>query len=841
METATPMLKQYHEIKSRHKDAILFFRLGDFYEMFFEDAKEASSLLDLVLTSRGQDKVGKVPMCGVPYHSSDSYIAKLIKAGRKVAICEQMEDPAIAKGIVKRDVIRVISAGTYLDEDSQARYLLSLYISKAGLGFAFCDTAGGVIWSNEWASNQEAIETISKLAIYECVYPASQEEQIRSLFAHPLLKPKKITLSPMEDWHFLFDAAQKKLCSHFGVLNLNGFGLDNKQLAITSAGSLLEYLRAANKTPLKHLDRMALYTADDYVFISPAAHYGLELEEVLKTLNLTQTPLGHRLFRFWMFNPLKNVDAINQRQDAIKTLHENPTTARKLGELLQSMPDLEKALSRISCGCCTIKDILALRNGLLRAPLIQESLTGLNHELLAINDIRSLRELLTKTINPDVPLAKPEGKIILPNIDQELDELRGLQDNQRAWLANYQAEEIKKTGISTLKVGFNNVFGFYIEISKTRQNSAPAHYIRKQTLSTGERYITPELKEYEEKFLTAQDKILAIEKRILSSIEKTILEHVSAVHTYATQIAHLDCLLSLSLLLKRSNYSFPLMNNSLSIDIRDGRHPVVEKTVAENFIANDTLLDDAENHLIILTGPNMAGKSTFIRQSAILVLMAQMGSPIPASSATIGLVDKIFTRIGAHDDISKNQSTFMVEMTEAADILNNLTPRSLVILDEIGRGTSTTDGLSLAWALSEHLQKQKVRTLFATHFHELIALGERFSGVKNYNVAVKEWKDQIIFMHKIVPGGCDDSYGIYVAKLAGIPESVIKRSKEILSELELGSTTPMKHHQKQIDLFTPSSDPMVEELRSILEAVDINNITPLEALKKLDEIKKKLP
>lgn len=839
MENSTPMLRQYHEIKSRHKDAILFFRLGDFYEMFFEDAKQASSILDLVLTSRGQDS-SKVPMCGIPYHSSDSYIAKLIKAGRKVAICEQVEDPAMAKGIVKRDVIRVISAGTYLDEETQARYLLSLYISKTGIGFAFCNTAEGVIFSNEWKTPRSAIETIAKLPFYECVYPLSQEEQVKSLFDHPLLKLKNLALSPTEDWHFHFDAGYKNLCSHFNVLNLNGFGMDGQQSAISAAGALLEYLRLANKTPLKHINRMGLYSTDDYVFISPAAHYGLELEEVLKSLDLTHTPMGHRMFRFWMFHPLKNVEAIQERQEAVKTLKESLQTAKKLGECFQSMPDLEKALSRISCGCFSIKDMLALRNGLLRRTLIGEAISSFSHPLLKLDDLPSLRELLTKTINPDVPLSKPEGKIIQPGIDRELDELRDLQDNNRAWLANYQAEEIKRSGINSLKVGFNNVFGYYIEISKTHQKNAPAHYIRKQTLANGERYVTPELKEYEEKFLTAQDKILAIEKRILLAIEKEILAQTSAIHQYASQIAHLDCLLALCSLSGSPNYIFPMVTNAMGIDIKDGRHPVVEKTVAENFIANDTLLDNQENHLIILTGPNMAGKSTYIRQTAILVLMAQMGAPIPASSATIGLVDKIFTRIGAHDDISKNQSTFMVEMTEAADILNNLTSRSLVILDEIGRGTSTSDGLSLAWALAEYLQKQKVRTLFATHFHELIALSHRLSGVKNYNVAVKEWKDQIIFMHKIVPGGCDDSYGIYVAKLAGIPETVIQRSKEILSELELGSTTPMKHHEKQIDLFTPSSNPMLEEVRSIVEAIDINNITPLEALKKLDEIKKKL-
>ena len=833
------MLKQYHEIKSRHQDAIVFFRLGDFYEMFFDDAKDASSLLDLVLTSRGQD-ASRVPMCGIPYHACEGYISKLIKAGRKIAICEQVEDPAVARGLVKRDVIRVISAGTFLDEETQTRYLLSLYIGKTGLGFCFCDNTGGVLWANEAPNASAALELIAKLAIYECVYPAAQEQQIRSLFAHPLLKLKNIALSPMEDWHFHLEAANRNLCTHFEVLNLNGFGLDNKPLAIAASGALLEYLRLANKTPLKHINRMSLYAADDYVFISPAAHYGLELEEVLKTLDSTQTSMGHRLFRFWMFHPLKNVPAIVDRQQAIQTLNDNAKSQKKLGECLQNMPDLQKALSRISCGCWGIKDILALRNGLLRAPLIQETLLPMKHPLLAINDISALRELLTNTINPETPLAKPEGKIILPGIDAELDELRGLQDNSRAWLANYQAEEIKRTGINSLKVGFNNVFGYYLEITRTHQKSAPANYIRKQTLANAERYITPELKEYEEKFLNAQDKILSIEKRILAAIEKAILLEVNPLHSYASQIAHLDCLLALSLLSQRPGYGFAQLNDSMIIDIKDGRHPVVEKTVAENFIANDTLLDDRANHLIILTGPNMAGKSTYIRQTAILVLMAQMGAPIPAGSATIGLVDKIFTRIGAHDDIAKNQSTFMVEMTEAADILNNLTTRSLVILDEIGRGTSTSDGLSLAWALAEHFQKQRVRTLFATHFHELVALADKFPGIKNYNVAVKEWKDQIIFMHKIVEGGCDDSYGIYVAKLAGIPESVIRRSKEILSELKLGSTSPMKHHEKQIDLFSPSSDPLIEELRSTLEAIDINNLTPLEALKKLDEIKRKL-
>lgn len=840
MEHATPMLRQYHDIKSRHQDAILFFRLGDFYEMFFDDAKQASSILDLVLTSRGQDSTGKIPMCGIPYHSSEGYIARLIKAGCKVAICEQVEDPAAAKGIVKRDVIRVISAGTYLDEDAQGRLLLSLYISKNAVGFAFYNTAGGVILGNEAGLTSKIIETIARLNIAECVYPADQDQAVRDLFAHPLLKQRAVRLSPFDGWHFNLPEAIKNLCAHFGVLNLNGYGFEGKNAAVCASGGLLSYLQTANRTPLKHLDRVALYDTDDYVFISPAAHYGLELEDVFKNLDLTQTSMGHRLLRFWLAHPLKDIPTIRARQDAARRLHDHKKTAFALRERLQSMPDLEKSLSRISCGCCSIKDILSLRNGLLRAPLLIEAVKDLGHPLLSVTDIPDLRASLTRTIDPELPLAKPEGKIIQQGIDRELDELRSLQDNNRTWLADYQAQEIKRTGISSLKVGFNNVFGYYIEISKANQRSAPADYIRKQTLANGERYITPELKAYEERFLTAQERILAIERRIIAELERALLDASTDIHRYTQQIAQLDALLSLSLLCERPGYIIPDINDGMTIDIKDGRHPVVEKTVAENFISNDTLLNDSTQHLIILTGPNMAGKSTYIRQTAILVLLAQVGAPIPASSATVGITDKIFTRIGAHDDIAKNQSTFMVEMTEAADILNNLTPRSLVILDEIGRGTSTSDGLSLAWSLAEYLQAKKVRTLFATHFHELIALADTLSGTANYNVAVKEWKDQIIFMHKITPGGCDDSYGIYVARLAGIPESIIRRSKTILSELELGTATPLKKHEKQIDLFTPTESPLTEELRAMTEGIDINNMTPLEALKKLDEIKRKL-
>jgi len=648
---------------------------------------------------------------------------------------------------------------------------------------------------------------------------------------------RSITLSPLGDWAFNTDMARKSLCDHFATQSLKGFGVDDLLLAQGCAGALLEYLKTMNKTSLKHIDKLSLYAQDDHVFISPAAHYGLELESLLSTIDLTATPMGRRALRFWLYHPLKDVAQIQLRQEAAKLLAGN----MRLGECLKNLPDLQKALSRISCGCGSIKDILNIRQALLRVPLIVENLGSSSNPLLKIQDLVSLRELLTKTINPDVPLAKPEGKMIQSGIDASLDELKNILENGKQWLAQYQAQEIKKTGISSLKVGFNNVFGFYIEITKTRQGSAPAHYVRKQTLVNGERYITQELKEYEEKFLTAQDKILSIEKRILGEIEKAILSEVARLHEVCHQLATVDCLYAFSQLSAWDNYIFPEINTSTILDIKEGRHPVVEKTVTDNFIANDTLLDTNDNHLIILTGPNMAGKSTYIRQSAILVILSQMGAPIPAGAATIGLVDKIFTRIGAHDDIAKGQSTFMVEMTEAADILNNLTPRSLVILDEIGRGTSTSDGLSLAWALAEHMHQQSVRTLFATHFHELTALADQFKGIKNYNVAVREWKDKIIFMHKIIPGGSDDSYGIYVAKLAGIPEAVIKRSKEILSELEIGMNSPYKNENKQLNLFAMNpQQPHMDEICAALEGIDINALTPMEALKKLDELKRKL-
>jgi DNA mismatch repair protein MutS len=847
METATPMLKQYHAIKEKHRDCILFFRLGDFYEMFYEDAKVVASALDLVLTARGKTAAGRIPMCGFPYHSARNYIARLIKAGHKIAICEQLEDPALAKGIVQRDVTRIITSGTYLDENSpEARYILALHPNKKSTGISFSDPTSGTIQTNEFSIDPNRLaELIAKLPVYECIFPESGQDQVKNLFQHPLLQSRNISLSPFDDWCFNHDIARKSLCDHFGIHNLHGFGIEDLPYAAASAGALLEYLKQMNKQPLKHMDRIALYDDTEYCFIAPAAYRGLELNTLIKTLDHTVTALGKRQHAFWFTHPLKQTEAIAQRQEAVKILKDNPDIADALKMLLGRIPDLEKNITRLSCGYTHAKDLLAIRNTLCLIPEIQRLTAPLQRQnpLFTLEDLPHLRELLQTTINEDIPLSHPEGKIIQKGVHGELDTLRDLQENGRQWLRKLQEEEIKQTGIHSLKIGYNKIFGYYIEVTKANLNLVPEEYIRKQTLVNAERFITPELKEYEEKVLTAQDQILKIETAIVQELRDKILDDSRALHRFCGSIATVDVLCSLSVLAQSPGYVCPQVNTETVLEIKDGRHPVVEKTLPEAFVANDTLLDCEEHHLIILTGPNMSGKSTYIRQTAILVIMAQTGSFIPAASARIGLVDKIFTRIGAHDDISKGQSTFMVEMNETADILNNLTERSLVILDEIGRGTSTYDGLSLAWALAEHFQKCKARTLFATHFHELTALADEHTGVKNYNVAVKEWKDEIVFMHKIVPGSSDDSYGIYVAKLAGLPHGIIQRAKQILTQLELQANLKEKLKsdaggEEQFSLFSRlQADPVLAKIRETVQGIDINRLTPLEALNKLQEMK----
>ncbi|MBP9853429.1 MAG: DNA mismatch repair protein MutS [Candidatus Omnitrophica bacterium] len=845
----TPMLKQYHALKSKHQNCILFFRLGDFYEMFYEDAQIASRVLDLVLTSRGKSPSQKVPMCGIPHHAAENYIAKLIKEGHKVAICDQMEDPAMVKGIVKRDVTRIITKGTYLDQnDHQTRYILALSPHQKIVGVSFIDPTSGTIQTNQFSYNPKSLtEIIANLPISECIFPESLSDQIRSLFEQPILKSKNIVLSPFDDWCFNPDVTKKSLLDHFHVHNLVGFGIEDRHSSVSSCGALLEYLKQMNKQPIRHIDKIALYTNEDFVFISPAAHRGLEFDTLIRTIDFTQTALGKRKFKEWYYHPLKSKDQIEQRQQAATLLLSHPAIGRELKLLLGKIPDLEKNISRLGCGYTHPRDFMAIRNTLALLPDIKKIIQPLveKNDYFQLADIKELRELLINAVKEHIPMAHYEGQIFNKGYHTELDELRGLQENGRAWLKKYQETEIQRSGINSLKIGFNKVFGYYIEITKTNIKHVPQEFIRKQTLANAERYITPELKEYEEKILTAQDKIVKIEQTLMMNLQQKILEQSLSLHQFCQTIAQIDCIQSMALLAESPNYILPEISIDSTIKITDGRHPVVENTTAETFIANDTLLDSQDNQLIILTGPNMAGKSTYIRQTALLVIMAQVGSYIPARQAHIGIVDKIFTRIGAHDDISKGQSTFMVEMNETADILNNMTEKSLVILDEIGRGTSTYDGLSLAWSLAEYLRTTNTRTLFATHFHELTGLADEYPCVKNYNVAVKEWKNEIIFLHKIIPGSSDDSYGIYVAKLAGIPENIISRARQILTQLELKKDLKEDlkknfRHENQLSLFSSSKHPAFEEFKEMLDQININRLTPIEALTRLAEMKQKM-
>ena len=842
------MLRQYQKIKTQYPHCILFFRLGDFYEMFYDDAKKASGILDVVLTARGTGKSGKTPMCGIPYHAAEGYIAKLIKAGLKVAICEQTEDPALAKGLVKRDVIRVITSGTFIDDHTyEPRYLLSLNFNNKSIGVAFTDTTSGTIHVNEYPDENKIVDVISKLSLFECVFPENEETRVKKIFNHPILRNKKITLSPHQEWNFNPDIARKSLCEHFATHTLRGFGIEAMTSATSSAGALLEYIKQMNRQPMRHIDKISLYTDSEHVFISPAACYGLELSSLICALDHTLTPLGKRAFYYWIHHPLKNTEAIIQRQEAITMLKDNPGIAENLRGLLRNTPDIEKSILRISSGYVKSRDLLALRSTLLRVPDIQNELKNLTEQntLFSLKDIPELRTLLEEAINPEIPLSHPEGKIIRTGYNEELDSLRDIQENGRQWLKNLQTDYIKRTKINSLKIGFNKVFGYYIEVSKTNLRLVPEDFIRKQTLVNAERYITQELKEFEEKMLSAQDNVLKIETAILNTIYTRILDHSKELHKCAANLSTIDVLYSLNILACQNGYIAPEITSDTELIIKEGRHPVVENTSPDPFVPNDTLLDCEANHLLIITGPNMAGKSTYIRQTAILVILAQIGSYIPARSARVGIVDKIFTRIGAHDEISKGQSTFMVEMSEAAEILNNLSPKSLVILDELGRGTSTYDGLSLAWSIAEYLQKWKVRTLFATHYHELTVLAEENSGIKNYNVAVKEWNEEIIFLHKIIPGGTDDSYGIYVAQLAGIPDEVVKRSKQILSRLETQGNIQEKIHtnitdEKQLSFFSAPQDEIMEKVKGDISSLDIDNMTPVQALKSINEWKELL-
>ncbi len=801
MNTATtPMMAQYRRIRSEvPAGTILFFRLGDFYEMFFEDAVEASRILDLTLTHRQ-----KMPMCGVPYHAAEGYIARLLAAGRKVAICDQMENPAVARGLVRRDVTRIVTPGTLVDEPlleaGRNNYLAAVCVQRERLGLAMLEMSTGTFWVEEPAHAAALKNVMAQFTPVECVVPREQADAfayLRAGGAGPIL-------SPMDDWVFQPDNALDRLHRHFGVHSMDGFGCGGLTSALGAAGAVLQYVADDLRRAVTHVRGLAVRHSEDYMLLDESTLANLELvasrngpsgPTLLKVMDATCTPMGSRLLRDWLIRPLISAPAIRRRQDAVEALTRDRAHLRTIRERLDPVRDLERLVGRLSAGSGSARDVRAVAISLERLPELREAATGAAsprfQELAeAIEPRPDLLALINRALVDEPPLALKEGGVIRPGYNAELDDLRAAATQGREWLAKYQVEEQEKTGIASLKVRHNKVFGFYIEITKANLDRAPERYIRKQTLVNAERFITPELKDYENRILGAQERSVELEYALFQEVREAVVRETASLQRTAAALAELDVLAALADRAVALRYVRPEIHEDTTLRIRDGRHPVIEQLPeADRFVPNDTLLDGDGHRLVILTGPNMAGKSTYIRQVALLVIMAQTGAFIPASAAEIGLVDRVFTRVGASDDLARGRSTFMVEMQETASILHNATSRSLIILDEIGRGTSTFDGISIAWAVAEYVHNEPrlgARTLFATHYHELTDLTLTLPGAKNYNVQVRESGDHVVFLRKIAPGPAEKSFGIQVARMAGLPPAVIERSKEIIANLEEG-------------------------------------------------------
>ena len=861
----TPMFQQYHRFKEAHKDAILFFRMGDFYEMFYEDARIASRVLGLTLTSRSKEP-GAPPMAGVPHHAADGYAAKLLRAGYKVAVCDQIEDPAQAKGLVERAVTRILTPGTLTEEDmlaSDKENFLAAAVTRpdgktAALAWVELSTGAFEVAQVTLA---EARTELARLAPAECLFrEVDRDDDLLAGFVASELDAM-ITRAP--GWTFEMRNARGALLEHFGVGTLAGFGLDDKSPALAPAGAVLRYLGDTQKTALPHIRAVRLHRPADYLVMDPFTIRALELTETMRTgeqgaslfsiLDRTRTPMGKRLLRRWVLSPLVDTGAIRRRHDAIDELAAKRGVLDDLSRLLEDVYDVERLAGRIATRRAGPRDLLGLAASLGVLPDLAETLAGLSapalaHKLDALADVRAHIE---RAIAPDAPIQIKEGRIIAPSFNARLDELRALMTEGTDWIARYQAQEIERTGIPTLKVGFNNVFGYYIEVTHLHREKVPDEYHRKQTLKNAERYITPELKEYERKVLSAQEESRRLEYELFTAFRDGLAEHVARMQETAGRLAAIDALCSLAAVAIDYRYVRPEMCEEPVLLIREGRHPVLERTLVETrFVPNDTSMTESDSRIMLITGPNMAGKSTYIRQVALIALMAHTGSFVPAAEAVVGRIDRIFTRVGATDELARGQSTFMVEMTEAANILNNATSRSLIVLDEVGRGTSTFDGISLAWAITEYLNEHvDARTLFATHYHELTELADHLDGVGNYNVAVKEWQDEVVFLRRIVPGGTDKSYGIHVARLAGVPGGIVDRAKAILANLEqnaLSISEPPREGNgntgpsvkvTQLSLFrSPAESRILEQLRQI----DPETLSPLEALDRLARLKREM-
>ncbi len=897
MSEFTPLMRQYNSIKKNYPDSILFFRLGDFYEMFGDDAHCASRILEITLTKRQ-----KVPMCGIPYHAANSYIARLIKDGQKVAICEQVEDARAAKGIVKREVIRLITPGTILEENlleaKNNNFLLSFFPDlndnqlNDSIGLAAVDVSTGEFLITELAGEnllKRLSDEISRFKPSECLIPQSfKENKSMSNF----LQNCHLYCNFYDDWNFDFNNAYQKLIEHFKVNSLKGFGCEGLKSGISAAGAIIGYLKETQKTALNHIGKVRYYTDSDYMMLDESTQNNLELVEnlqdksqrrtLLEVFDLTVTSSGARLLRRNILLPLLSRDRIEARLNAVEKFYDNNMLRKEIRDNLAKTSDLERLISRINLGTAKARDLVGLKNSLKLIPKIKELLVSviegkiseitdenskLKKNILienVINNLYNLKDiynLIEESIVDEPPVLLNEGGIIKKGYNTELDNLREITSDGKTWIARLERQEKERTGINSLKVGYTTVFGYYIEVTKANLSSVPAHYIRKQTLVNAERFVTPELKDKESLILGAEEKVVVLEQEIFKQVCQEITRQTLEIQTVAHSLANLDFITTLAQVAVDNNYVQPKILDEGCIIIKEGRHPVVEKMLlGAGFISNDTFVDTKDNQILIITGPNMAGKSTYIRQVALIVLLAHIGSFVPAKEAEIGLVDRIFSRIGAMDNLARGESTFMVEMNETANILNNATEKSLIVLDEVGRGTSTFDGISIAWSVVEYLnnkgQESRVksqgsnnkqggpRTLFATHYFELTELSQTLSGVKNYNVAVREWNDEVVFLRKIVAGSADKSYGIYVANLAGLPPEVIERAKDILDTLEKNSyrddgipkLAQTEEKPKQLGLFAEDYHPIMKEIKEI----NINELTPIEALTKLEEWKEKL-
>ncbi len=862
----TPLMTQFHKIKSEHPDTILLFRVGDFFETFEEDAKTASKVLGITLTKRANGKAGSVPLAGFPHHAIDNYLPKLVKAGYRVAVCEQVENPKFAKGIVKREVVEVVTPGVvYSDkllDHKKNNFLISIFFSGDIAGISYCDISTGEFQVYETSAIKvaEQIETINPA---EILIAKKQRDDIIPLIEKINLNPK---VSKIDDWIFNYEYATDLLKEQFKTQNLKGFGIEKLNTGIIAAGTILHYLKETQKSNLAHLTKISLYNPSEYMYLDLSTKRNLEIlytmqdgsheGSLISVLDKTKTAMGARLLKRWVNAPLRNKEQIDKRLECVEDFYKNKTLRENLQNEFKEIGDLERLISKVSTGRANPRELVYLKNSIKKIPLLKQLLDLSNSEIIGIinsklNDLTEIFEKVENAIVDEPPISLKDGGIIRQGYNAELDELRDLSMNAKTWIANMQKTERERSGIPSLKVSYNKVFGYYIEITNAHKNKIPDNYIRKQTLVSSERYITPELKEYEDKILNAEENIGILEHQLFNEVRLAVANEADKIQENAKLIAMLDCYLSFAECAEEYNYVKPEINTSDKIIVKAGRHPVVEQILppGEKFTSNDYNLDNSDTQIIVLTGPNMSGKSVYLRQIGLIVLLAQIGSYVPADKASIGIVDRIYTRVGASDNISAGESTFLVEMQEAANILNNATSKSLILLDEIGRGTSTFDGISIAWAITEYLHENptvRPKTLFATHYHELNEMASIFPRIKNFKVEVREYDDKVIFLHKVSSGGADHSYGIQVAQMAGLPLFVTNRAKEILMNLEEKELTPyefkakrikkIKQDDLQISLFEIQDD----EIRKEISGLSVDEMTPLEALNRLSELKKKV-